>query len=263
MNRSPASCRQRRAPRRLPLALLLAATGAQAQSANCDKLRETLTARIESGGVRGYALDILPAKAANPSGGKVIGTCDGGLFKAVYRRFGGEPVAESPTEAPAPVRMAAGPPPAPAPAPVPAPPPPAPAPSPAPRPAPSPPPPAPAPVPATQPSPAPPPAAPAPPPVVAPVIIAAAEAAVLSASAGSPPATLTLASASREPIALPSVPAPTTDAPPSADERGSAVAADWRWLWALLLLPPVAWLWNWVQHRRQYDAAGLPRGPRL
>ena len=245
MNRSLATPRRRRAPRQLPLALLLAATGAQAQSANCDKLRETLSARIEAGGVRGYALDLLPAKAANPSGGKVIGTCDGGAFKAVYRRFGGEPVA---TEAPAPMRVAAGPPPAPAPAPGPAPTPPSPPPPPAPQPAPSPPPPSPA---------------PAPPPVVAPVIITAAEP-VKVAAASSPPPALTLASASRDPITLPSVPAADpADTPSPAGRFQAGFAADWRWLWALLLLPLVGWMWSWIQHRRHYDAAGLPRGPRL
>ncbi len=255
MNRSPAAAPRRR-PRRLPKALwpaaslLLAAGGAQAQSANCDKLRQTLATRIEAGGVHGYGLDIVPAKEGTPSGAKVIGTCDSGAFKAVYRRFGNSsPAAEAPapTAPPATVTVAAGPPPAPAPAPMPAPPPPAPAP--APKPAPSPP---------------PPPPAPAPPPVVAPVIIAAAEPAAAPAPAPTPaPApsepTLTLASVAQDPARLPSVPSPAGPLGPAADAAG----ADWRWLWALLALPIVGWLWSWLQHRRQYDAAGLPRGPRL
>jgi len=253
--------RSRRLPRALlPAAsLLLATTGvqAQAQSANCDKLRQTLSARIEAGGIQGYGLDILPAKETPPAGGKVIGTCDGGAFKAVYRRFGGSSSPPAVTsEAPAPVRMAAGPSPAP----------PAPAPSPAPTP-PSPPPPAPQPVPqpAPQPTPAPPPPpAPAPPPVVSPVIITAAEP-ITMVAASSPPATLTLASASRDPMALPAVDvAPPAESPSWLQRASARVRGDWLWtFWALLLLPLVGWLWSWLQHRRLYDAAGLPRGPRL
>lgn len=254
MNRSSAA-HSRRRPRRLPKALwpaaslLLAAGGAQAQSANCDKLRQTLATRIEAGGVQGYGLDIVPAKEATPSGAKIIGTCDGGAFKAVYRRFASSApaaTAPAPTEPPAPIKVAAGPPPAPAPAPMPAPPPAAPPPAP-------------------KPAPSPPPPAPAPPPVVAPVIIAAAEPATAPAAAPAPapsPATteptLTLASVAQDPARLPSVPSPAAPLAPAA-----ASGTDWRWLWALLALPIVGWMWSWVQHRRHYDAAGLPRGPRL
>jgi hypothetical protein len=35
------------------------------------------------------------------------------------------------------------------------------------------------------------------------------------------------------------------------------------WLIALALLPIAGWLWAWIAHRRAYDSAGLPRGPRL
>src|SRR3954468_19218227 len=66
---------------------LLAATLAQAQSGACDTLKTTLAARIESTGVRGYAMDVVPGRTAVPSGAKVIGSCDGGAFKVVYWRW--------------------------------------------------------------------------------------------------------------------------------------------------------------------------------
>jgi Protein of unknown function (DUF1161) len=222
----------------LPAATLLLATGAQAQSPNCDQLRQRLSQGIEAGGVRGYALDILPAKAPAPSGGKVIGTCDGGAYKAVYRRFGGPVPAEAiPPGAAAPL-PAPAPPPAPAPTPVAM----KPAPKPEPEQRPAPPPPPPPPPPAVKvPEPAPPPPAPAPEPAPAPaVVVAVAEPPVASA-----PATLA--------AAQPAAPQP----------EAATVGIDWNWLWALLLLPLVFWFWSWANHRRQYDAAGLPRGPRL
>ena len=72
-----------------------------------------------------------------------------------------------------------------------------------------------------------------------------------------------------EPASLAEPAAP--EAPPAASpgmDTPEPVPADtapspWRWLWALLALPPAGWLWAWIQHRRRYDAAGLPRGPRL
>jgi len=240
--------------RSLRLALLHAATlllagSAQAQSANCDKLRQTLSQRIEAGGVTGYGLDILPAKSPNPGGGKVIGTCDGGAYKAVYRRFGGPAPA---TAEAAPLPAPAPPPPAQAPTPVALKPNPKPEPEP-PRPVPAPPPP---PV-VKAPEPAPPPPAPAPAPAPA-VIAAVAEPppAVASAPSTSSPAVAATESAASQPEEQP----PKT----SMLRHGLLLfSGDWRWLWALLLLPLGGWLWAWANHRRQFDAAGLPRGPRL
>ncbi len=40
------------------------------------------------------------------------------------------------------------------------------------------------------------------------------------------------------------------------------VAGRWSWI-AVLLLPLALVAWRWWSHRRDYDAAGLPRGPRL
>ena len=41
------------------------------------------------------------------------------------------------------------------------------------------------------------------------------------------------------------------------------MAENWRWIVALVLLPITGWLWAWFMHRRAYDEAGLPRGPKL
>ncbi|MCW7536803.1 hypothetical protein OOT46_02905 [Aquabacterium sp. A7-Y] len=51
---------------------------------------------------------------------------------------------------------------------------------------------------------------------------------------------------------------------PSLVERTSRFAvAYWQWLLALVLLPLGLGAWAWLDHHRTYDAAGLPRGPRL
>ena len=64
------------------------AAGAQAQSSACDDFKAVLAARIESTGVRGYSLETVPASASVPSDAKVIGTCESGARKILYRRWG-------------------------------------------------------------------------------------------------------------------------------------------------------------------------------
>ncbi|WP_280155554.1 DUF1161 domain-containing protein [Piscinibacter sp. XHJ-5] len=75
------------------LALLVAASMlhagvARAQGSSCDSFKGALAARLEAGGVRGYSLDLAPAGTPTPAGAKVIGTCEGGAVKIVYRRWG-------------------------------------------------------------------------------------------------------------------------------------------------------------------------------
>jgi hypothetical protein len=51
---------------------------------DCDELKEAIQARIEAKGVKKFSLDIVDnAKAGD---GKVVGTCDGGSKKILYRR---------------------------------------------------------------------------------------------------------------------------------------------------------------------------------
>jgi len=238
----------------LTLAGLCLSTHAAAQSNACDMLKASLASRIPPE-IKGYSMDAVPAKAPVPPGGKVIGNCDGGAFKIVYRRFGGTPVAAageggaeasaasaSPTGAPA-ASMAKPVTPAPAPVPVVA------APPPAPKPAP------------------PPPAPPAPPPP-APVPAPAPPAVPRLPDASAPPASAPLRGPVLEPPPAVSIPAPMTDtekppAPVETSTEAPIAPSPWRWAWALLALPALAWLGAWIVHRRAYDSAGLPRGPKL
>lgn len=51
---------------------------------------------------------------------------------------------------------------------------------------------------------------------------------------------------------------------PGSAQRASAFMHEHaRWLLALLLVPLAGVAWAWRRHRSAYDAAGLPRGPRL
>ncbi len=68
--------------------MLLAAT-AQAQADPCEQLKATLAARLDASGVRGYVLETVPARVPVPPGAKVIGNCQGGASKILYRRSGG------------------------------------------------------------------------------------------------------------------------------------------------------------------------------
>jgi len=221
---------QGRAAWMLP-ALLLGAGAARAQGEGCEQFKAQMAARIESRGIRGYSLEYVPGNAPVPSGASVFGTCEGGAWKLVYRRFAVAPAAAgaaASAAAPAPARAPA---PTPAPTPTPAPPP---APKPAPPPAPPPP----------APSPAP---APAPMPAPAPAVINTPLAAAEPAPSPSPPAATAAASAGH--------------ADPAASEDGPVLSS---LLWLLALgAPLVVALGAWIAYRRHYDDAGLPRGPRL
>jgi Protein of unknown function (DUF1161) len=72
----------------LHVASMLLAAGAYAQANPCDQLKGVLAARLDASGVRGYTLETVPAGARVPPGVKVIGTCQGGASKILYRRSG-------------------------------------------------------------------------------------------------------------------------------------------------------------------------------
>jgi hypothetical protein len=50
---------------------------------------------------------------------------------------------------------------------------------------------------------------------------------------------------------------------PLARQASEFMAENWRWIGALVFLPIAGWIWAWRAHRSAYDAAGLPRGPKL
>lgn len=229
----------------LCIAPLLLVKGAQAQSNSCELLKQTLASRIPPE-IKGYAMDDVPARTPVPPGGKVIGTCEGGARKVIYRRFGGAPLAVDGGAASAPAPAAATAMPAAS----------APAPTVAQKDAPKPEVPKP-----RQPEPVKPvtPPAPTPAPAPAPAPVAVAPKPAPVPPPPTPAATPTPA-ADRSAVASP----PSRQSIPSADTpQPGFLEAYGRWLWLLLALPLAAWLWSWVSHRMAYDKAGLPRGPRL
>jgi len=68
------------------LVLALAASPAMAQRKDCNELKDEIDAKIKANGVLEYTLTIVDKDA--PEDGKVVGTCDGGTKKIVYKRGG-------------------------------------------------------------------------------------------------------------------------------------------------------------------------------
>jgi hypothetical protein len=64
--------------------LALVASPALAQAKSCEELKSEIEAKIKSNGVKQFTLTIVE-KAATEDG-KVVGTCDGGAKKIVYKR---------------------------------------------------------------------------------------------------------------------------------------------------------------------------------
>jgi hypothetical protein len=63
--------------------LLMIATPAFAMKA-CEELKSEIEAKLKEKGVKSYSLEIVPNEQVKD--GKVIGTCDGGTKKIVYKR---------------------------------------------------------------------------------------------------------------------------------------------------------------------------------
>jgi hypothetical protein len=57
---------------------------AWAQRKDCGELKGEIEAKIKANGVEKFTLDIVDADAQ--ADGKVVGTCDGGTKKIVYKR---------------------------------------------------------------------------------------------------------------------------------------------------------------------------------
>jgi hypothetical protein len=68
----------------LALALALAVTPALAQRKDCTELKSEIDAKIEKNGVKAFSTTIVDKDAQ--ADGKVVGTCDGGTKKIVYKR---------------------------------------------------------------------------------------------------------------------------------------------------------------------------------
>ncbi|HXZ53571.1 MAG TPA: DUF1161 domain-containing protein [Burkholderiales bacterium] len=63
--------------------LTLAVTPALARK-DCNELKSEIDAKIKANGVQTYTLEIVPKD--QEADGKVVGTCDGGTKKIVYKR---------------------------------------------------------------------------------------------------------------------------------------------------------------------------------
>ncbi|MGC1483606.1 MAG: DUF1161 domain-containing protein [Candidatus Acidiferrum sp.] len=51
----------------------------------CEELKSEIATKLEAKGVKSYSLDIV-AKDQEVTDGKVVGTCEGGTKKIVYRK---------------------------------------------------------------------------------------------------------------------------------------------------------------------------------
>jgi hypothetical protein len=64
---------------------------AYAQGAKpCEELKTDIAAKLDAKGVKGYSLDIV-AKDTDAADGKVVGTCEGGTKKIVYKKGAAAP----------------------------------------------------------------------------------------------------------------------------------------------------------------------------
>jgi hypothetical protein len=70
------------------VALLLIAAPAMAQRKDCEELKGEIDAKIKNNGVKAFTLDIVPNEQVKEGAGNVVGSCDGGTKKIVYKRGG-------------------------------------------------------------------------------------------------------------------------------------------------------------------------------
>jgi len=64
-------------------ALMLAASPALARK-DCEELKSEIEAKIKANGVPAFTLEIVPTDEVKE--GEVVGSCDGGTKKIVYKR---------------------------------------------------------------------------------------------------------------------------------------------------------------------------------
>ena len=59
----------------------------------CEELKTEIAAKLDAKGVKGYTLDIV-AKDTDAGDAKVVGTCEGGTKKILYKRGEAAPKSE-------------------------------------------------------------------------------------------------------------------------------------------------------------------------
>ena len=68
------------------IALTAMSMSAYAQRKDCEELKSEIQAKIEKNGVPQFTLTIVPAEQAKDADGKVVGSCDGGTKRIIYKR---------------------------------------------------------------------------------------------------------------------------------------------------------------------------------
>jgi hypothetical protein len=63
---------------------MASAASAQEMRKPCEELKAEIDAKIKKNGVEKFTLDVVDTEAQ--ADGKVVGTCDGGTKKIVYKR---------------------------------------------------------------------------------------------------------------------------------------------------------------------------------
>jgi hypothetical protein len=62
----------------------LAATAAFAATKPCEELKAEIEAKLQANGVKNYTLEIVATDQVKD--GKIVGTCDGGSKKIIYKK---------------------------------------------------------------------------------------------------------------------------------------------------------------------------------
>lgn len=70
------------------VASLLIAAPALAQRKDCEELKSEIDAKIKKNGVKEFSLMIVSNEQVKEGEGAVVGSCDGGTKKIVYKRGG-------------------------------------------------------------------------------------------------------------------------------------------------------------------------------
>jgi hypothetical protein len=72
--------------------LLFASVSVCAQGPKpCEELKAEIAQKIEAKNVKSYSLEIVPSEKAKEVEGKVVGSCEGGTKKIVYRKTSASP----------------------------------------------------------------------------------------------------------------------------------------------------------------------------
>jgi len=75
----------------LVVVLLVAMSGFGQAAKPCEELKAEIAKKIEANKVTSYSLEIVPTKDVKEGEGKVVGSCEGGTKKIVYRRTSDAP----------------------------------------------------------------------------------------------------------------------------------------------------------------------------